>query len=92
MQENLANDKKRVVYNEVVLDVSKEFQPLGVFCFTTGALDYDLDLAAAKKLAENNNLPLYTFDVLARKKGAVLEGLQLQILNNIQRERWRLSE
>ena len=92
MQENLANDKKRVVYNEVVLDVSKEFQPLGVFCFTTGALDYDLDLAAAKKLAENNNLPLYTFDVLARKKGAVLEGLQLQILNNIQREKWRLSE
>ena len=92
MQENLANDKKRVVYNEVVLDVSKEFQPLGVFCFTTGALDYDLDLAAAKTLAENNNLPLYTFDVLDRKKGAVLEGLQLQILNNIQREKWRLSE
>lgn len=92
MQENLANDEEMVVYNEVVLDVSKEFQPLGVFCFTTGALDYDLDLAAAKKLAENNNLPLYTFDVLDRKKGAVLEGLQLQILNNIQREKWRLSE
>ena len=92
MQENASNGVQKVVYNEVVLDVSKEFQPLGVFCFTTGALDYDYDLEAAKKLAENNNLPLYTFDVLASKKGAVLEGLQLQLLNNIQRERWRLSE
>lgn len=89
--QNLKKGRKERIYSEVVINASSSFNPIGVFCFTTGALDYDFDYVSAKKLAENNNLPLYTFDILKRKQGSELERMYLEILNNIRRKKVKYS-
>lgn len=84
LAENISTGNAQKVYSEVVLDISKEFKPQGVFCFTNGALDCDFDYVAAKELAKNNNLPLYTFDVLERRKGITLECMQIELIKSVE--------
>lgn len=83
LQASASDNQRQKIYSEVVLDVSKEFKPQGVFCFTNGALDCDFDYVAAKELAKNNNLPLYTFDVLEKKSGFILQCMQIELIKSV---------
>ena len=69
------------IYNEVVI---KGFNPIGLFCFTNGALEYDYAYCNALKLKESfPSLPLVALDIMKRKTADELLNMQLELLNSL---------
>lgn len=69
------------IYNEVVI---KGFNPIGLFCFTNGALEYDYAYRSALKLKESfPSLPLVALDIMKRKTADELLNMQLELLNSL---------
>lgn len=69
------------IYNEVVI---KGFNPIGLFCFTNGALEYDYAYRNALKLKESfPSLPLVALDIMKRKTADELLNMQLELLNSL---------
>ena len=80
-QENLKKGEKRKVYSEIV---QKGFQPVGLFCFTNGALSLDKNYNYAKELQSNfPNLKLKIIDTYKNKKGVDLIQEKLNLINDI---------
>ena len=80
-QENLKNGEKRKVYSEIV---QKGFHPVGLFCFTNGALSLDKNYNYAKELQSNfPNLKLKIIDTCKNKKGVDLTKEKLNLINDI---------
>lgn len=80
-QENLKNGEKRKVYSEIV---QKGFHPVGLFCFTNGALSLDKNYNYAKELQSNfPNLKLKIIDTYKSKKGVDLIQEKLNLINDI---------
>ncbi len=51
-------------FNEVILD---KFNPIGIFCFTSGAKELDTNYTLAQKLKQNYNLEVYDIDLTLYK-------------------------
>ena len=81
-EENIKHGVDEIVYNEIVL---KQFEPIGIFCFTDGSKKFNCNQNSAERLKKSfPNLKIYSFDVMKRKKGQDLINMKLELLNSIQ--------
>lgn len=75
------NHNSQKIYSEVIID---GFNPVGIFCFTNGALEYDNDYVMAQKLkGKYPRLPFKVFDVMKLKSGYELENMQFELINSL---------
>lgn len=78
---NLKRGKTEKVYSEII---QKGFHPVGIFCFTNGALSLDRNYRYAKELQSNfPNLRLKVIDVLKIKKGIDLTQEKINLINDL---------
>ena len=76
---NQEENSDRKVYSEIVID---GFEPIGIFCFTTGIIDKDSSLVSAMKLKSCfPNLDVKVIDLFKVKKGDELRSLEVQLIN-----------
>lgn len=81
-EENEKNGIYRKIYSEVVI---KGFEPVGIFCFTDGALEYDDAYTSAYELQKSfPNFKVKVFDTFKRKSGQELTVAKLRLINYIQ--------
>lgn len=73
------------IYDPICTEVViKGFNPIGLFCFTNGALEYDYAYCNALKLKESfPSLPLAALDIMKHKTADELLNMQLELLNSL---------
>lgn len=80
--QNLEKNDFRKVFSEVVLN---KFDPIGIFCFTNGSLEYDYNYRTAFELQKNfPNLKIKIFDTMKYKKNEMLDREKIKVLNSIE--------
>ena len=81
-EDNLKNNNLRKVFSEIVLD---KFEPIGIFCFTNGSLEYDYNYREVFNLQKSfPSLKIKIFDTMKLKKDKLLDNEKINILNSIE--------
>lgn len=80
-QKNQNDGNTKGVYSEIVID---GFEPIGLFCFTDGSKNLDLNYQHVHKMQESfPDLKIYSFDIMKRKKGTELKEMKLKLLESL---------
>lgn len=81
LEENLAQNTYAHIYSEIVI---KGFEPIGIFCFTDGSKNFNVDYKQAQELQKTfPHLKIYNFDVMKRKKGRYLDVMKVNLINSL---------